>query len=67
MSEKYGEAENFIVAALTVSSGEKHEDCIIVEEGSIIIATHSQVFGPASRSECERWVSENCESKKSSA
>ena len=52
----------YIVAALVASSGEKEQDCMVVEEDAIIIATHRQVYGPASREECEQWAAENCES-----
>ena len=56
------ETARFIVAARVASSGEKEQDCMVVEEDAIIIATHRKVFGPASREECERWKAENCES-----
>ena len=51
--------ENYIVAALTASSS-KHEQCLVLKEGDVIIATHSQVFGPDTKAACEKWVADNC-------
>ena len=50
----------FIVAALSASLPAKNEQCLVVKEGDVIIATHSQVFGPAIEDECKKWVDENC-------
>jgi hypothetical protein len=55
-----GAGKQFIVIALTASAGEKHEGCRIVEEDAQYPAVYSPVFGPASRDECEGWMSENC-------
>lgn len=52
--------KKFIVAALTVSLPTKHEQCIVAREGDPIIATHSQIFGPASEDACKKWADENC-------
>jgi hypothetical protein len=48
----------YIVAAMV---GTKYEDCIVAAEDDMIIGTHTRVFGPASREECERWRDENCQ------
>jgi hypothetical protein len=52
--------ERFIVVALTGSSGSKHQGCSVVRDGDPYLAIYSQVFGPASRGECEAWISDNC-------
>lgn len=57
--------KKYIVAALTVSGGEKHQSCIVAEEDAVIPATHSLVYGPAGKEECERWREKNCENEKS--
>lgn len=59
-TRREGPGDRFIVIALTASEGEKHEGCRIVGEDSRYPAIYSPVFGPASRGECERWVSGNC-------
>jgi len=43
----------FIVIALTGSAGTKYQGCSVLPEDAQYTAIHSQVFGPASRGECE--------------
>jgi hypothetical protein len=64
--ENYENGKQYIVIALTVSAGDKHEGCRVLEEGSIYPAIYSQFYGPASREECEKWVAENCGGEKTS-
>lgn len=52
--------EQFIVIALTGTGGTKHQGCSVLPEGSPYPAIYSQVFGPASRGECEVWQADNC-------
>lgn len=52
--------EQFIVIALTASDGEKHKGCRVVPDGDPYVAIYSQVFGPASRQECEKWMADHC-------
>lgn len=60
-SARTGEkGEQFIVIALTGSSGDKYRGCRVIPEGNPYPAIYSQVFGPASREECAKWVEENC-------
>lgn len=47
----------YVVAALV---GTRYKGCMIVEEGSIIIATHTIVFGPDTRENCEAWKKRHC-------
>jgi hypothetical protein len=55
-----GAGKQFIVIALSASAGDKHQGCSIVSEDASYPAIYSQVFGPASREHCERWIGENC-------
>ena len=50
----------YIVIALTAGTGTKHEDCKVIPYGDIYAAIYSQVFGPASQRECEKWKNANC-------
>jgi len=50
----------YIVIALATSTAPHFEGCQIIVEGDVIIATHSKVFGPASKEDCEKWITENC-------
>jgi hypothetical protein len=45
-----------IVIRSTVAEGQ----CKIVAEDANYPAIYSQVYGPASYDECERWIAENC-------
>lgn len=51
----------YIVIALTASAGKKYEDCRVIPHGEIYPAIYSQVFGPASQRECEKWKNANCD------
>jgi hypothetical protein len=54
-------AGEFIVIALTSGSKPGNaKGCSIIPKGNVFQATHSQMFGPASRSDCEKWVQKNC-------
>jgi hypothetical protein len=50
----------YIVIALTASTGKKYEDCRVIPHGDLYPAIYSQVFGPASQRECEKWKHANC-------
>ena len=50
----------FIVIALARSGSDKYRGCRVVPEGSSYAKIYGEVFGPASREECDRWVAENC-------
>jgi hypothetical protein len=61
MADKQDERlRGYIVIALSASTSKKYEDCKVVPHGSIIPATHNQVFGPASQKDCEKWMAANC-------
>lgn len=55
-----GPDTRFIVIALTGSGADKHQGCRVLPEGTAYLAIYSEVFGPASRGECDQWVAENC-------
>jgi len=46
----------FIVIAITATG----DECKIVPEGSFYPMIYSQVFGPASHEECEKYINESC-------
>ncbi len=52
------ENEKYIVAARVET---KYEDCIVAPADAMIIATHSKVFGPDTKENCEKWKSTNCQ------
>ena len=52
--------DRYIVASRVATTGDKHENCLIVKEGDYYPATHAQVYGPETRAQCEQWVARNC-------
>jgi hypothetical protein len=50
----------YIVIALTASTGKKYEDCKVIPHGDVFPAIYSQVFGPASQKDCQKWTAANC-------
>ena len=62
MADKDDDRERgYIVIALTASTGKKYEDCKVIPHGDMYPAIYSQVFGPASQKDCEKWVAGNCD------
>jgi hypothetical protein len=61
MADKKDERlRGYIVIALTASTGKKYEDCKVILHGDVYPAIYSQVFGPASQKDCEKWTAANC-------
>ena len=61
MADKHDERlKGYIVIALTASTGKKYEDCKVIPHGDVFPAIYSQVFGPASQKDCEKWAAANC-------
>ena len=61
MADKDAERlRGYIVIALTASTGKKHEDCKVIPHGDPYAGIYSQVFGPASQKDCEKWMAANC-------
>lgn len=54
------ERGKFVVIALVASAGDKYKGCSIIPENAPYLMIYTKVFGPTSRSECEKWVAENC-------
>ncbi len=54
------EPENFIVIALTASTGDNYEGCSVIPADALYLGIYSSVYGPASKAECEKWLIENC-------
>lgn len=52
--------KGYIVIALTASSGKKYDDCKVIPQGDVFAAIYTQVFGPASQKDCEKWAASNC-------
>ncbi len=50
--------KKYIVAARVETD---NKDCIVVEEGAMIMATHRVVYGPDTKEKCEQWKSWNCQ------
>ena len=64
MAEKSGERlRAYVVIALTGTTGKKYHDCKVIPHGDVYAAIYSQVFGPASRKDCEKWSASNCGGK----
>ena len=49
--------KKYVVAARV---GTNYQDCIVVPEDSIMIATHRVVYGPDTKENCERWKRSHC-------
>jgi hypothetical protein len=61
MADKNDERlRGYIVIALTASTDKKYEDCKVISHGDVYPAIYSQVFGPASQKDCEKWTAANC-------
>ena len=56
----------YVVIALTGGTGKKHEDCKVIPHGDPYAAIYSQVYGPASQKECQKWAAANCGGKATS-
>ena len=65
MSDKDDERlKGYIVIALTASTGKKYEDCQVIPYGDSYAGIYSQVFGPESQKDCEKWMAANCDKSK---
>jgi len=52
-----GNEKRYVVAAEVAT---KYKGCIVAPEDSMIVATHTVVFGPDTRENCEKWKKQNC-------
>jgi hypothetical protein len=61
MAEKSGDRERgYVVISTTLEEAKKYEGCKVIPYGDVYPAIYRQVYGPASRHECEKWVNSNC-------
>ena len=61
MAEKSNDRERgYVVISLTLEEAKKYEGCKVIQHGDIYPAIYRQVYGPASRRDCEKWVAANC-------
>jgi hypothetical protein len=68
MADKDAERlKGYIVIALTASTGKKYEDCKVIPLGDLFPAIYTQVFGPASQKDCEKWTASNCGKSKATS
>ena len=62
MADKHDEKlKGYIVIALSSSTAKKYQDCKVIPHGDVFPAIYSQVFGPASERDCEKWTAANCD------
>ena len=61
MADTDDRERGYIVIALTASTGKKQEGCKVIPHGDPFSAIHTQVFGPASQKDCEKWMAANCD------
>ena len=61
MAEKSDDRERgYIVISTTLEDAKKYEGCKVIPYGDVYPAIYRQVYGPASKRDCEKWVNSNC-------
>lgn len=55
----------YVVISKTLEAASKYEGCKVIPHDDLYPAIYRQVYGPASKRDCEKWVNSNC--SKSSA
>ena len=50
----------YVVISTTLVDAKKFEGCKVIPYGDVYPAIYRQVYGPASKRECEKWVNSNC-------
>jgi len=55
------EPERYRVIALTAAAGDGYKGCSVIPEDAYYPAIYSSVFGPGTKSECDKWRVEHCE------
>ena len=53
----------YVVISKTLVDAKKYEGCKVIPYGDVYPAIYRQVYGPASKRECEKWVKSNCSAK----
>ena len=54
------EPKEFRVIALTAAGREGYRGCSVIPADAFYLSIYSSVYGPASKTECDEWVSDNC-------
>ena len=61
MAEKSDDRERgYVVISTTLEDARKYEGCKVIPYGDVYPAIYKQVYGPAGKRECEKWVNSNC-------
>ena len=50
----------YVVISKTLVEAKKYEGCKVIPSGEPYPAIYRQVFGPASKRDCDKWVASNC-------
>ena len=50
----------YVVISTTLEDAKKYAGCKVIASGDIYPAIYRQVYGPASKRDCEKWVNSNC-------
>jgi hypothetical protein len=50
----------YVVISKTLVDAKKYEGCKVIPYGDLYPAIYRQVYGPASKRECEKWVASHC-------
>jgi hypothetical protein len=50
----------YVVISKTLADAKKYEGCKVIPSGEPYPAVYRQVYGPASQSECAKWMGLNC-------
>ena len=50
----------YVVISKTLVDAKKYEGCKVIPYGDVYPAIYRQVYGPASKRDCEKWVNSNC-------
>ncbi len=58
-----GRERAYIVISTTLEDAKKYEGCKVVPYGEIYPAIYRQVYGPASKRDCEKWAASHCDKK----
>jgi hypothetical protein len=62
MADKSEERLRGYVVISTTLDGDvkKYAGCKVIPSGDVYPAIYRQVYGPASKRDCEKWVASNC-------
>ena len=53
----------YVVISTTLADARKYEGCKVIPSGDVYPAIYRQVYGPASKRDCEKWAASNCTGK----